>query len=228
MADQNISISAPPLFLFLHHQKSLGILLRFTRKKLGASEEELSSVFRSVQVKLSVVRELIHHPIDILTATLWLPSNFLVRITREISWWRQFSTFISKPFLHPEPQSFTHLPATMAAAAPASSTSPSKTGPPSVARTSTHRNLNLLNPLPLSASQEQEVRNIYYRRVRDHCAPEIRGRLILFYFISLQSFFSHSFCRQLARFQSTFWNSPSASWQPLLPRSPQFPTQVAP
>lgn len=31
------------------------------------------------------------------------------------------------------------------------------------------------NPLPLSASQESQVRDIYYARVRKHCADEIKG-----------------------------------------------------
>lgn len=34
---------------------------------------------------------------------------------------------------------------------------------------------NLRNPLPLSASQEGEVKQIYYKRVRGHCAAEIKG-----------------------------------------------------
>ncbi|RMZ87098.1 hypothetical protein DV736_g5672, partial [Chaetothyriales sp. CBS 134916] len=44
---------------------------------------------------------------------------------------------------------------------------------------------DLRNPLPLSSKQEAEVRNIYYRKVRSLCAPEIaafaacaRGRTI--------------------------------------------------
>jgi hypothetical protein len=32
-----------------------------------------------------------------------------------------------------------------------------------------------LTPLPLSASQEQQVRDIYYKKVRTICADEIRG-----------------------------------------------------
>jgi COX assembly protein 1 len=31
------------------------------------------------------------------------------------------------------------------------------------------------NPLPLSASQEAQVRDIYYARVRNLCADEIKG-----------------------------------------------------
>lgn len=31
-------------------------------------------------------------------------------------------------------------------------------------------------PLPLSASQEQQVRDIYYKRVRNKCADEVRGQ----------------------------------------------------
>lgn len=31
------------------------------------------------------------------------------------------------------------------------------------------------NPLPLSASQESQVRDIYYARVRKHCADEIKA-----------------------------------------------------
>lgn len=33
------------------------------------------------------------------------------------------------------------------------------------------------NPLPLSATQEGQVREIYYKRVRNLCADEIRGKL---------------------------------------------------
>jgi COX assembly protein 1 len=31
------------------------------------------------------------------------------------------------------------------------------------------------NPLPLSASQEAQVRDIFYARVRSHCGDEIKG-----------------------------------------------------
>ncbi|KAJ5161796.1 hypothetical protein N7492_007188 [Penicillium capsulatum] len=41
--------------------------------------------------------------------------------------------------------------------------------------TSTPRKYNLRNPLPLSATQEQEVKQMYYKRVRSHCAPEIKA-----------------------------------------------------
>lgn len=34
---------------------------------------------------------------------------------------------------------------------------------------------NLRNPLPLSASQEAEVKDLYHKRVRSYCADEIRG-----------------------------------------------------
>ncbi|KAA8651625.1 hypothetical protein EYZ11_004890 [Aspergillus tanneri] len=34
---------------------------------------------------------------------------------------------------------------------------------------------NLRNPLPLSATQEAEVKQLYYKRVRGHCAPEIKA-----------------------------------------------------
>ena len=33
------------------------------------------------------------------------------------------------------------------------------------------------NPVPLSAGQEQQVRDLYYKRVRTKCADEIRGRV---------------------------------------------------
>ncbi|KAJ5089353.1 hypothetical protein N7532_008037 [Penicillium argentinense] len=41
--------------------------------------------------------------------------------------------------------------------------------------TPTGRKYNLRNPLPLSATQEQEVKQLYYKRVRGHCAPEIKA-----------------------------------------------------
>lgn len=31
------------------------------------------------------------------------------------------------------------------------------------------------NPMPLSASQEAQVREIFYERVRGYCGPEIKG-----------------------------------------------------
>ncbi|KAL3468188.1 cytochrome c oxidase biogenesis protein Cmc1 like-domain-containing protein [Aspergillus heterothallicus] len=34
---------------------------------------------------------------------------------------------------------------------------------------------NLRNPLPLSAAQESEVKQLYYKRVRSLCAPEIKA-----------------------------------------------------
>ncbi|PKX93870.1 uncharacterized protein P174DRAFT_420448 [Aspergillus novofumigatus IBT 16806] len=37
------------------------------------------------------------------------------------------------------------------------------------------RKYNLHNPLPLSAAQEAEVKQLYYKRVRAHCAPEIKA-----------------------------------------------------
>lgn len=33
------------------------------------------------------------------------------------------------------------------------------------------------NPLPLSASQEAQIRDIYHKRVRSACAPEIKGKV---------------------------------------------------
>lgn len=33
-------------------------------------------------------------------------------------------------------------------------------------------------PIPLSASQESQVRELYYKRVRNKCADEVRGRSI--------------------------------------------------
>lgn len=39
----------------------------------------------------------------------------------------------------------------------------------------TNPKYNLRNPLPLSAAQEAEVKQLYYKRVRSFCAPEIKG-----------------------------------------------------
>ncbi|KAJ5987598.1 hypothetical protein N7451_011963 [Penicillium sp. IBT 35674x] len=52
-------------------------------------------------------------------------------------------------------------------ATPSTSDTPAATPAP--------RKYNLRNPLPLSASQEQEVKLLYYKRVRSHCAPEIKA-----------------------------------------------------
>ena len=34
-------------------------------------------------------------------------------------------------------------------------------------------------PLPLTASQEAQVRELYYKRVRGRCADEVRGMFVL-------------------------------------------------
>jgi COX assembly mitochondrial protein 1 len=48
---------------------------------------------------------------------------------------------------------------------------------------STSHQPNLRNPLPLSAAQEAQVKNIYYRRVRGHCAQEIKGMSSFYSFV---------------------------------------------
>ncbi|OOQ90451.1 hypothetical protein PEBR_04859 [Penicillium brasilianum] len=47
--------------------------------------------------------------------------------------------------------------------------------PDTSATSSSPKKYNLRNPLPLSASQEQEVKQMYYKRVRARCAPEIKA-----------------------------------------------------
>ena len=37
------------------------------------------------------------------------------------------------------------------------------------------------NPLPLSASQESQVRELYHKRVRNKCADEVRGQYLSAY-----------------------------------------------
>lgn len=39
------------------------------------------------------------------------------------------------------------------------------------------QNIRPANPTPLSAPQEQQVRDLYYKNVRAKCAPEIEGML---------------------------------------------------
>ncbi|KAJ5204757.1 uncharacterized protein N7498_005636 [Penicillium cinerascens] len=51
----------------------------------------------------------------------------------------------------------------------------SSASPDTSSTPSTPRKYNLRNPLPLSAAQEQEVKKLYYKRVRSHCAPEIKA-----------------------------------------------------
>lgn len=43
-------------------------------------------------------------------------------------------------------------------------------------QTTQHRALPSPNPLPLSTAQEAQVNEIYYKRVRQQCADEIRGQ----------------------------------------------------
>jgi COX assembly mitochondrial protein 1 len=46
--------------------------------------------------------------------------------------------------------------------------------PPRSPQSTTFGDNDLRNPLPLSASQETEVRNLYYKRVRDKCAHVVK------------------------------------------------------
>ncbi|PGH28150.1 hypothetical protein AJ80_00040 [Polytolypa hystricis UAMH7299] len=45
---------------------------------------------------------------------------------------------------------------------------------PQSSSTRTLPHVNLRNPTPLSATQEGQVRDLYYKRVRGHCAAEIK------------------------------------------------------
>lgn len=47
--------------------------------------------------------------------------------------------------------------------------------PGAVAPPPEHLSVPSRNPLPLSASQESQVRDIYYARVRKNCTEEIKG-----------------------------------------------------
>lgn len=62
----------------------------------------------------------------------------------------------------------------------ASNTSPSE---PTQDRASASRQPNLRNPLPLSAAQEAQVKDIYYKRVRGQCAQEIKGTIYFVYLL---------------------------------------------
>lgn len=46
------------------------------------------------------------------------------------------------------------------------------------------KNTRPANPTPLSAPQEQQVRDLYYKNVRAKCAPEIEGPLSIYYPLS--------------------------------------------
>lgn len=55
-------------------------------------------------------------------------------------------------------------------------------------------------PLPLSATQEAQVREIYHKRVRNKCADEVRGnRLSYPSFLSLALFIYTNHCHGTAR-----------------------------
>ena len=56
------------------------------------------------------------------------------------------------------------------------------------------RKYNLRNPLPLSASQEQEVKQLYYKRVRSHCAPEIKGIYFQYHMLAFLASFRPQPC----------------------------------
>lgn len=80
----------------------------------------------------------------------------------------------------PERVEYTHRYSTK------SSSSPSSAAPPdnSEVRTKDGKlvrgiDIRRASPMPLNATQESEVRDLYYKRVRDKCADEIRGMLCL-------------------------------------------------
>ncbi|EEH15888.1 hypothetical protein PABG_05975 [Paracoccidioides brasiliensis Pb03] len=60
------------------------------------------------------------------------------------------------------------------AASTTTSTDTATTTPPTPASQPSPPNVNIRNPLPLSASQEAQVRDLYYKRVRGYCAAEIK------------------------------------------------------
>ncbi|EEH50674.2 uncharacterized protein PADG_06753 [Paracoccidioides brasiliensis Pb18] len=62
------------------------------------------------------------------------------------------------------------------AASTTTSTDTATTTPPTPASQPSPPNVNIRNPLPLSASQEAQVRDLYYKRVRGYCAAEIKDR----------------------------------------------------
>ena len=65
------------------------------------------------------------------------------------------------------------------------------------------------NPLPLSAAQEAQVRELYYKRVRTYCADEIRGKYQLSMFPRFTAFSNI----KLADFASCALNRTfSATW----------------
>ncbi|KAL2006559.1 hypothetical protein VTN00DRAFT_9227 [Thermoascus crustaceus] len=49
------------------------------------------------------------------------------------------------------------------------------TDTPSSSSPSPSPKIDLRNPIPLSAAQEQQVKEIYYKRVRGYCAAEIKA-----------------------------------------------------
>lgn len=74
--------------------------------------------------------------------------------------------------------------------APASTTSAPISAPdilspssPSLSSSSGSQFPNTRNPLPLSAAQEAQVRDIYYKRVRGYCAEEVKGTLSHIFFL---------------------------------------------
>ena len=50
------------------------------------------------------------------------------------------------------------------------------------------------NPLPLSASQEAQVRELYYKNVRDRCRDEIKGIKPLPFDVINPAYNLHRFC----------------------------------
>ncbi|KAL1953342.1 hypothetical protein VTO42DRAFT_2996 [Malbranchea cinnamomea] len=57
---------------------------------------------------------------------------------------------------------------------PATTMTATGASPDASASPSPSSRINLRNPTPLSAIQEAEVRDLYYKRVRGHCAAEIK------------------------------------------------------
>jgi hypothetical protein len=90
-----------------------------------------------------------------------------------------YPTVQAPSWTHQTTQPLSHLsdlhlsPRSLRSSSPVSMASTSAS--PDTSATSSPKKYNLRNPLPLSASQEQEVKQMYYKRVRARCAPEIKG-----------------------------------------------------
>lgn len=92
-------------------------------------------------------------------------------------------------------------------------------------REGNHHPIPSRNPIPLSASQEAQVRDVFYARVRDRCQEEIKG---IFYLFFLFFFSCCSICYRRLYCAVRWWLLAFAFWREICTDEVLQPSRNAP